>query len=109
MKDFYDIWALSLKFSFDGRLLQEAIIATCNRRKTLIRSDAQIFSNEFIERTDKKVQWVAFIKKGTIEDVPEEFTKVMTVIRMFLFPVAQASENEEAFQGTWPDGGPWNR
>ena len=109
MKDFYDIWALSLKFPFDGRLLQEAIIATCNRRKTLIRSDAQIFSTEFIERSDKKVQWAVFIKKGTIEDAPEEFTKVMTDIRMFLFPVAQASEKAEAFQGTWPDGGPWNR
>lgn len=109
MKDFYDIWALSQKFSFDGRLLQEAIIATCNRRKTAIQSDADIFSTEFIERSDKKTQWAAFTKKGMIKDAPGDLAKVMTDIRIFLLPVAQSSENDEAFQGTWYEGGPWNK
>ncbi|MCD4716224.1 MAG: nucleotidyl transferase AbiEii/AbiGii toxin family protein [Desulfobacterales bacterium] len=109
MKDFYDIWALRQKFSFDGQLLQEAIIATCNRRKTAIQSDANIFSTKFIERSDKNTQWAAFTKKGMTKDAPGDFAKVMTDIRIFLLPVAQASENDEAFQGTWSEGGPWNR
>ncbi len=47
MKDFYDIWILSRTQSFEGRVLQEAITATCERRKTVIRSSAELFSNEF--------------------------------------------------------------
>lgn len=107
MKDFYDMWGLSRKFSFDGKLLQEAIIATCARRKTIIRSDAEIFSNDFSDRPEKKVQWKAFINKGMMEDAPEDFITVMSDIRKFLFPIAQASEHEESFQGSWPEGGPW--
>ena len=53
MKDFYDLWVLSQKYSFEGRSLQEAIIATCNRRETVIQSDAEIFSTEF----GKKSAW----------------------------------------------------
>lgn len=49
MKDFYDIWGLSKRFSFNGRLLQEAIVATCARRKTIIRSEAEIFSDDFMD------------------------------------------------------------
>lgn len=107
MKDFCDIWGLSRKFSFDGRLLQEAIEATCTRRKTTIRSDAEIFSKDFLDRPGKRAQWGAFIKKGMMGDVPEDFVTVMSDIKEFLFPIAQASENREPFQGLWSEGGPW--
>jgi hypothetical protein len=107
MKDFYDIFGLSNKFSFDGQVLQEAIVATCSRRKTIVRSDSVIFSGDFSKQPDKKVQWKAFIKKGMMSDTPEDFVKVMTDIRTFLFPIAQATDNRESFIGTWPEGGPW--
>lgn len=107
MKDFYDIWGLSRKYPFDGGLLQQAITATCTRRKTAIRSDAEIFSDEFAERSEKIAQWSAFIKKGLIADASGSFVNVMADIRMFLLPVALASENRELFKGTWPEGGPW--
>ncbi len=108
MKDFFDIWGLSQKYSFDGRLLQEAITATCTRRKTAIHSDAEIFSDEFAERADKKGQWSAFTKKGSIIGAPEDFANIMATIRAFLLPVALASENGKLFQGKWPEGGPWS-
>ena len=47
MKDFYDIWFLCQVCAFEGRILQEAIIATCKRRRTEIRSDAEMFSDAF--------------------------------------------------------------
>lgn len=31
MKDFYDIWALSNSYEFDGKVLREAITTTCSR------------------------------------------------------------------------------
>jgi len=107
MKDFYDIWGLSNKFPFSGRLLQEAIVATCKRRKTIVRSSAGIFSNDFSDRLEKKSQWKAFIRKGMMLDAPEDFVTVMSVIKAFLFPIAQASEHGDIFQGSWPEGGPW--
>lgn len=107
MKDFYDVWGLCRRFSFNGELLQEAIAATCTRRKTIIRSDAEIFSEDFSDRPEKKVQWQAFVNKGMMGNAPEDFVAVMSDIREFLFPIAQASEHGELFQGTWTPGGPW--
>lgn len=108
MKDFYDIWVLSQKYSFGGRSLQEAITATCRRRKTRISSKAEIFSKEFVNRSDKKIQWSAFLRKGPMGEVPEEFPIIMEGIRDFLLPVAVATENENSFESEWPPGGPWH-
>ena len=107
MKDFYDIWGLSNKFPFDGQLLQEAILATCRRRNTIVHSSAEIFSNDFSDRSEKKDQWKAFIKKGIGLDTPEDFVTVMSDIKTFLFPIAQSIENRESFQGSWPEGVMW--
>jgi predicted nucleotidyltransferase component of viral defense system len=108
MKDFYDLWVFSKKYSFDGRSLQKAIIATCNRRATIIRSDAEIFSTEFSRHVDKKTQWVAFIKKGPMDDAPDDFARLMTALHEFLLPMAMACEKNEQIKLKWPPGGPWH-
>jgi predicted nucleotidyltransferase component of viral defense system len=107
MKDFYDIWALSQKYSFDGPSLKEAIIATCARRKTAISSEAEIFSNRFAEGSDKNAQWSGFLKRSALADTPGDFVDVMEAIRRFLLPIALATQKDSPFQGTWPEGGPW--
>ncbi|MDY6950643.1 MAG: nucleotidyl transferase AbiEii/AbiGii toxin family protein [Thermodesulfobacteriota bacterium] len=107
IKDFYDIWALSQKYPFDGPSLQEAITATCARRKTTISSEAEVFSYEFAERSDKNAQWSGFLKRSALADVPGDFVDVMEAIRRFLLPIALASQKNSPFQGTWPAGGPW--
>ena len=108
MKDFYDLWVFSQKYSFDGRSLQEAIIATCNKRGTAIRSDAEIFSTEFGQHVDKKTQWAAFIRKGPMDNAPENFSKIMKALRDFLQPVAVSYEKKEKFALKWTPGGPWH-
>jgi len=107
MKAFYDIWVLSQTRSFDGQMLQEALTATCRRRKTAIRSDAEMFSDEFAERFDKQSQWSAFLSKGPVTDAPADFSIVMEEVRDFLLPLARSSEKDEALNATWPPGGPW--
>ena len=107
MKDFYDIWVLSQKYSFQGGPLQEAIIATCTRRKTPISPNAEIFSEEFVKRSDKETQWSAFIRRGQIGKVPEEFSIIMEGIKDFLLPIALATEQGDPFESEWPLGGPW--
>jgi predicted nucleotidyltransferase component of viral defense system len=108
MKDFYDIWILCQKYRFEGQSLQEAIIATCKRRKTSISSKAQIFSREFANRFNKQIQWAAFLRKGPMGDVPEEFSIIMEGIRDFLLPLTLETENENSFELEWPPGGPWH-
>jgi predicted nucleotidyltransferase component of viral defense system len=108
MKDFYDLWVFSQKYSFDGRSLQEAIIATCNKRGTAIRSDAEIFSTEFGQHVDKKTQWAAFIRKGPMDNAPDDFSVIMAALHEFLLPVAIACESREEFKLKWPSGGPWH-
>jgi len=107
MKDFYDIWVLSQKYSFQGGPLQEAIIATCTRRKTPISPNARIFSEEFVKRSDKETQWSAFTRRGQIGKVPEEFSIIMEGIKDFLLPIALATEQGDPFESEWPLGGPW--
>jgi predicted nucleotidyltransferase component of viral defense system len=107
MKDFHDIWVLSQKHSFGGRTLQDAITATCKRRKTALTSDAEVFSKKFIDRADKGTQWSAFLGKGPMEGIPGQFSIIMEGIRGFLLPIALAIENEASFKSEWPPGGPW--
>ena len=99
---------MSQKYSFDGRSLQKAIIATCNRRGTIIRSDAEIFSAEFGQHVDKKTQWAAFINKGPMDDAPADFSLIMALLHDFLLPVAMACESREEFKLKWTPGGPWH-
>ena len=80
MKDFYDIWALSNSYEFDGNVLREAITATCSRRQTIIETQAEIFSAGFANRLDKQTQWGAFIRKGIFEQAPETFILLMEAL-----------------------------
>jgi len=107
MKDFYDLWVLSQKYSFDGRFLQEAINATCSRRGTVISSDAHMFSTEFSRHEDRKTQWTAFITKGPMGTAPDDFPSIMKALHDFLQPVAVAHEKKHKFKLKWPPGGPW--
>jgi predicted nucleotidyltransferase component of viral defense system len=109
MKDFYDIWVLSQKYPFGGRSLQDAITATCKRRKTALSSEAEIFSKEFIDRADKGSQWSAFLGKGPMGDVPGEFSSMIDNIRDFLLPLTLAIEHERPFEFEWPPSGPWRK
>jgi hypothetical protein len=107
MKDYYDIWFLSETCAFEGRILQEAITATCNRRRTEIRSDAVMFTDDFVERPDKKRQWSAFLGKSPTNPAPKDFPAIIEKIRTFLRPVAQACQAKRRFESTWIAGGPW--
>jgi len=108
MKDFYDIWLLSQRYSFNGEIIQKAVTATCRRRKTTIRSNSEMFTDDFAKRPDKQIQWTAFVKKGTFTEVPGKFAHLMTDIRTFLLPIAKSCETKEPFKYLWPTGGPWS-
>jgi hypothetical protein len=62
---------------------------------------------KFAERADKQSQWVAFLRKTHLFDISENFSTIIKDNRIFLYPVAKATEKEERFEKEWPPGGPW--
>lgn len=109
MKDFYDIWMLSRTYCFQGLSLQEAITATCRRRKTALTSKAEIFTKEFGNLAGKQTQWATFLRKSYFSDISEDFSAIMEEIRAFLHPVINAIEKDARFDKYWPLGGPWQK
>lgn len=106
MKDFYDLWVLAEQFEFDGRILQEAIVNTFQRRNTALPREAPAgLSDSFA--AENQAQWQAFIKRTHLEAVPESLSVISQVLNRILVPPLRASANGELFKGIWKPGGPW--
>ena len=62
MKDFFDLWAISQTFPFDGPVLGDALRATFTRRGTLLPAGTPIaLTQAFADDAAKQAQWRAFI------------------------------------------------
>ncbi|MEX0827534.1 MAG: nucleotidyl transferase AbiEii/AbiGii toxin family protein [Haliea sp.] len=87
MKDFYDVWRLSLQYEFDDSVLGEAIKQTFNNRGTnLIPFDelkAELLGNDVLGK-----QWKAFLVKTGV-DGPATFDEVLTAVGDFITPVLE--------------------
>ncbi|MBE0447387.1 MAG: nucleotidyl transferase AbiEii/AbiGii toxin family protein [Actinobacteria bacterium] len=109
MKDFYDVWMMSKTFTFDGHVLQEAIKATFDRRKTPIpRSTPVALTGEFAEDKDHIKQWSAFLKRNRLDVGNVEFDRVIDGLNSFLDPIISAIAANRDFRRAWSAGGPWN-
>ncbi len=100
MKDFYDIYILSNRKTFEGRILQEAIIQTFERRRTKFEKNPLIFQDLFINSSEKQREWDNFKKRIRAEN-PETFSDVMLQIKVFLQPILESFFNEEEFFLYW--------
>lgn len=109
MKDFYDIWMMSKIFSFNGHVLQLAINATFNQRKTAIPNVTPIaLTREFAEERDHIKQWNAFLWRNRLDAGGVEFSQIVADISFFLNPIISAIAADFAFSKVWSAGGPWN-
>lgn len=108
MKDFYDLWSLSLSFSFDGPTLCNAIKATFETRGTAVPIEAPLaLTSEFYEDEQKNAQWKAFHNKSRLDADATSLSEIAAALRKFLMPVSVAVAKGESLEGTWPLGGPW--
>ncbi len=108
MKDFYDLWFLSQKFTFEGEVLALALITTFDRRKTLVPSEAPLaLTPEFYEDSAKQKQWKAFMDKGNLRAEKKPLSEVVTILQGFLMPPSQAIAKGEPFEMIWQPPGPW--
>ena len=108
MKDFYDIWALSREFDFDGTNLSTAIQATFKRRNTALLTTLPLtLTADFGESRAKQTQWNAFVRRTKLESVADALGSVVTDIRRFLEAPVSAASRGERLNAVWENGGPW--
>lgn len=106
MKDYYDIYYLSNKFDFNGKVLAEALAKTfANRGHSFtIEQFEQVMSFSANSVMNKK--WKAFVRKINIKT--DDFDIILKTIKVFLIePFTAAIENRE-FVNRWSAaGGKW--
>lgn len=107
MKDFYDLWLLSLTFDFRGEMLAEAVAKTFENRNTPITIAPTVFNPSFVKDGDKEIQWRGFIRKARLADAPEAFEDVVAAVKMFLEPLLAALVDGRTFRSIWNAPGPW--
>ncbi len=99
MKDYYDIYYLSNKFNFDGKILSEALRKTFANREHdfTIEQFEQIMTFDSDDGMQKK--WRAFIKKIDVE--MDEFPVILQSIKQFLFEPYKAVMDGKEFEKQW--------
>lgn len=110
MKDFYDIWVLARRFTFEGDLLCQAIQATFARRGTPLPVDPPVaLTPAFSQDKDKRTQWTAFLRRSRLETTSIDFADVVTILREFVLPPVLSLARGEAFDMTWASTAPWQK
>lgn len=104
MKDFFDLWYLSRKFSFEGELLKDAIIRTFARREMPLPPIVPVaLTPDFAEL--KVATWTAFIRRNAL--APVELTTTLDAIRTFAWPAMAAAATATDFCQRWTPASGW--
>ncbi|MCR4374496.1 MAG: nucleotidyl transferase AbiEii/AbiGii toxin family protein, partial [Acidobacteria bacterium] len=109
MKDFHDMWALSMAFAFDGSRLRAAIATCFERRRTAWTPETPgVLTNDFYVAADLEQRWTRYLAAGGVLIAPpSRFETLGAHIMMFLAPVRDAIVDDVSFDARWPAGGPW--
>lgn len=110
MKDFYDVYSLSLSHSFQGRRLKKAVETTFQKRKTHIPDNPLVFREEFHKNKGRQKQWTAFLRKLQLNDINQEFNEMMKRIINFLEPVVISIRGRTRIDKSWDNTtGSWKK
>ncbi len=103
-KDFYDIFVLSKKYSFNYVELHNAVSETFTNRKTPMTMDTAAFRDEFLNDSIHQTRWSSFLKKKKAL-IPVTMNDTMTRIKIFVTPLlTQATEpvtEWDPYEGCW--------
>ena len=108
MKDFFDVYMLASRNSFEEDALRVAIRATFERRTTSIPiAVPSVFTRQFATAPERQTQWKAFLNRNSLDAVPVEFSHVMPVVAEFLWPVLEDHFPTVGPPRTWKAGEGW--
>ena len=106
LKDFYDLFALSALFSFEGPTLTRAIAATFARRRTSL-PEVLPLPEAFFANEVRAGRWRAYLAKNGLRNAPRDFAATGEAIREFLARPYEALVEGGELPVSWPPGGPW--
>ena len=107
MKDYFDIYVLSMGEAFDRGVLGRAVGDTFRRRGTGLPSGVPVgLSVTFAEEPGKAAQWRSFLNRVDAKGVPDDLGAIVKAVAAFLWPVLIAARGTSG-AGQWPPGGPW--
>jgi predicted nucleotidyltransferase component of viral defense system len=106
MKDFYDLFALSRLFAFEGPVLTKGIAATFEQRGMPLAAPPP-FAPAFFDQDARASQWRSFLKRSRLDLAPQDFTAVGEALRGFVAPPYGALAAGLEYLASWPPGGPW--
>lgn len=110
MKDFYDIYTISLSHNFQGSRLKKAIESTFQRRKTPLPDNPIVFRPEFHKDKGRQRQWTAFLRKSRLSGVDKEFGQIMERLAEFLVPIISSIKNSSRMDKSWDStAGCWKK
>ncbi len=101
MKDFFDIWLVSRQWSFQMKTLTKAILATFEKRGTVLTATPAIFTASIDSMHDKQIQWKAFVRKSKLGFAPQDFNEVTKIISSFIAPAVNAILNDCDVNKEW--------
>ena len=99
MKDFYDIYQLSVMSDFEGKVLCEAILQTLVYRRTHFDADSLDRIQKLSFDGEMLIKWRYFLR--TIQRQELLFTDVIQGIVIFLHPIWAAITNDCDMLETW--------
>lgn len=107
MKDYYDLYFLSVEFYFDGIQLQTALLKTFkNRDRAYIKDDLKRVL-AFDRNRDMVKKWDAFLKKSKLSLI--QFDVIIAGIAGFLNPVWDSIYADKPFMFIWdPQATMWD-
>ena len=97
-KDFYDIYVLSEKYTFNYEKLHNAVTETFTNRKTPMTMDTAAFSDEFLNDTMHQTRWNSFLKKKKAL-IQISLNDAVGRIRIFVQPLLNGSDH--SYYNTW--------
>jgi predicted nucleotidyltransferase component of viral defense system len=110
MKDFYDVWFMANTWTFDMASLRNAILASFERRGSTIPTVVPFaLTEEFLNDSQKKQQWAAFVSRLNPGDEAPSLEEVGTILRTFLLPCISGDSQAEAEVRSWTPSQYWTR
>jgi len=106
IKDYFDLWQLSLRFSFEGEVMAEAIANTFAQQGDEVPEEMPALGPGFAESKAAQRQWDSFAKlvetgRG------EELSHVVGLVAGFVMPALGAARGG-ASPGDWRPGEGWS-
>lgn len=107
LKDFYDLWLMSVTFEFDSLSLQKALETTFKNRDTVLPTERPVsLSVEFASRN--QTRWENFLKKMELANQGNgDFSDVVEQVWKFIWPPLQARFSKTRSVQKWTPKKGW--